>query len=179
MTNQGIVPDRLFKSCFISAPFGADLKNLTQVLDELDIQWEWAKSNDAYYSERLPGNLRKIIRGVDFVIGVFFGGSRDANTMFEIGLCVGAGKPLLLLMAETADLPFNLQSVPQLRAPLTDKKAIEFHLDLFMRSSKSGFRFPTSGKKPVAGPAVSRKTDRKRSRSRRRSCFRERSRKAH
>ncbi len=51
---------------------GMQLHDLTRVLDEMNIQWEWVKSNLAY-SERLPGDLRKIIRGVDFVIGVFMG----------------------------------------------------------------------------------------------------------
>src|SRR5947209_6158915 len=96
-----------FDSCFISAPFGADLHDLQSVLDRLNIHWEWAKSTMPH-SERLPGDLRKLIRGVDFVIGVFFGGLADSNTMFEVGIAVGAGKPVLLLMADHAEVPLTL-----------------------------------------------------------------------
>lgn len=119
----------------------------------MNIHWEWAKANVSL-SERLPGDLRKLIRGVDFVIGVFFGGLADSNTMFEIGVAVGAGKPVLLLMADGTELPVNLQALPQVRVPLTDSNAIELHLDLLMRTAKSGFRYPISGSttpKVVAG----------------------------
>src|SRR5690348_10006168 len=118
MKSQELAQEKIFTSCFISAPFGADLRGLPRVLDEMNIQWEWAKSHMAH-SERLPDDLRKIIRGVDFVIGVLFGGALDSNTMFEIGVAVGATKPVLLLMADNVDLPSNLQVLPQLRAPLT------------------------------------------------------------
>jgi hypothetical protein len=91
--------NRAFKSCFISAPFGANLGALTRVLDRAEIQWEWARSN-LDLSDRLPGDLRKIIRGVDFVIGVILGGSGSDNTMFEVGLAVGMGKPVLLVVAD-------------------------------------------------------------------------------
>jgi hypothetical protein len=137
--------EKVFTSCLISAPFGAELRNLPRVLDRLNIHWEWAKSNQAL-SERLPGDLRKLIRSVDFVIGVFFDGVADTNTMFEIGVAVGAGKPVLLLMSGENDLPLNLEALPHVRASLTDDKAIELHLDLLMRSAKSGVRYPASGR---------------------------------
>jgi len=91
--------NREFKSCFISAPFGVNLGALTRVLDRAEIQWEWARSN-LDLSERLPGDLRKIIRGVDFVIGVILGGLGTDNIMFEVGLAVGMGRPVLLIVAD-------------------------------------------------------------------------------
>ena len=112
--------DKVFKSCLISAPFRAELGTLPRVLDELGIHWEWAKSNLAY-SERLPGDLRKIIRGVGFVLGVLLGGPADANTMFEIGVAVGLGKPVLFLIAGDSQLSFNLESFPHVRASLTEQ----------------------------------------------------------
>jgi hypothetical protein len=59
---------RELKSCFISAPFGADLGTLTRVLDTAGIHWEWARTNLDLFC-RIPGDLRTIIRSVDFVIG--------------------------------------------------------------------------------------------------------------
>jgi hypothetical protein len=102
--------NRLLKNCFISASFGADLGRLPIVLDQADIHWEWAKSNDVGYSERLPGDLRKIIRNVDFLLAVLFDTPADANTMFEVGMAVRARKPVLLVLAAEGPLPFNLQA---------------------------------------------------------------------
>jgi hypothetical protein len=87
--------NREFKSCFISAPFGINLGSLTRVLDRAEIHWEWARSN-LDLSDRLPGDLRKIIRGVDF----------------EVGLAVGMGKPVLLIVADRAKIPSDLAGIP-------------------------------------------------------------------
>jgi hypothetical protein len=136
--------NREFKSCFISAPFGASLGALTRVLDRAEIQWEWARSN-LDLSDRLPGDLRKIIRGVDLVIGVILGDAATDNTMFEVGLAVGLGKPVLLIVADPRNMPSDLASIPSVNASLHDEKALELHLDLLIRSSRQGPRYPSSG----------------------------------
>jgi hypothetical protein len=136
--------NREFRSCFISAPFGADLGTLTRVLDRAGIRWEWAKS-DLGLSGRLPEDLRKIIRAVDFVIGVFLGGPAIGNTLFEVGLAVGTGKPVLLIVADESEVPLDLAGFPFVQASLTDDKAIELHLDLLIRSSRHAPRYPVSG----------------------------------
>lgn len=112
-------------------------------MDRAGIQWEWARSEQTNL-ERLPGDLRKIIRGVDFVVGVLFGGAPDANTMFEIGVAIGIGKPVLLILATEARLPYNLEVFPHLRTSLADEKAIALHLDLLMRSASRRPRYPSS-----------------------------------
>jgi hypothetical protein len=95
-------------------------------------------------SDRLPGDLRKIIRSVDFVVGVFLCGSANRNTMFEVGLAVGAGKPVLLVVADESKVPSDLAGFPFVRASLTDDKAIELHLDLLIRRSRHGPCYPVS-----------------------------------
>jgi hypothetical protein len=136
--------NRSFKSCFITAPFGVNLGALTGVLDRAEIQWEWAKSN-LDISDRLPGDLRRIIKGVDFVIGVILGDSVAPNIMFELGLAVGMRKPVLLIVADQTRVPFDLSSIPSLRASLDDEKALELHLDLLIRSARQGPRYSVSG----------------------------------
>jgi len=144
--------NREFKSCFISAPFGANLGALTRVLDRAKIQWEWARSN-LDLSDRLPGDLRKIIKGVDFVIGVILGGSASDNIMFEVGLAVGSGKPVLLIMADKRNVPSDLASIPSVNASLDDEKALELHLDLLIRRSRQGVRYPLSGQSGTSSVA--------------------------
>lgn len=58
---------RRTRSCLISAPLGKDLGLLTMVLERAGVDWQWARS-DLGASERLLGDLRKIVRGVDFVV---------------------------------------------------------------------------------------------------------------
>jgi len=136
--------NREFGSCFISAPFGANLGALTRVLDRAQIQWEWATSN-LDLSDQLPGDLRKIIRGVDFVVGVILADSASDNIMFEVGLAVGMGKPVLLIVSDQRKVPSDLASIPSVQASLNDEKALELHLDLLIRSSRQGTRYPASG----------------------------------
>jgi len=139
------------KTCFISAPFGVDLGVLPRVLDKLNINWEWAKGRSAT-SDSLLGDLRKIIRMVDLVVAVLTNLPDDANTLFEVGVAVGLGKPVLLLLAKDCELPFNLEPFPHVRVSLHDEKAIELHLDLLIRTirSKQGpFRYSSSGQMPV------------------------------
>jgi hypothetical protein len=135
---------REFTSCFISAPFGANLGALTRVLDKAEIQWEWARSN-LDLKDRLPGDLRKIIRGVDFVIGVILSGSASDNIMFEVGLAVGMRKPVLLVGADKGRVPSDLAGIPSVQASLDDERALALHLDLLIRSSRQGPRYPVSG----------------------------------
>ena len=136
---------RKFNSCFISAPFGVNLGSLTRVLDRAEIHWEWARSN-LDLSDRLPGDVRKIIRRVDFVVGVILGDTTSDNTMFEVGLAVGMGKPVLLIVADRAKVPSDLAGIPTVQASLDDEKAIDLHLDLLIRSSRHaprGRRLPS------------------------------------
>ena len=137
---------RSLKRCFISARFGADLGALTRILDRAAIDWEWAKSDYAY-AERSPGDLRKIMRDVDLLVGVLFGAGDD-NTIFEVGVAVGMSKPVLLVVANDARLPFDLAGLSHVRASLDNEKAIELHLDLLQRSIEQGFRYS------VARPGV-------------------------
>ena len=141
---------RVLKRCFISARFGADLGALTRILDKADIDWEWAKSDYAY-AERSPGDLRKIIRDVDFLIGVLFGAGDD-NTLFEVGVAVGMSKPVFLVVVNDARIPFDLAGLSVVRAALDNEKAIALHLDLLQRSIGQGFRYSVS--RPGAVPST-------------------------
>jgi hypothetical protein len=138
--------NRVLKTCFISAPFGADLGVLPSLLDRRGIQWEWAKLEPSY-SERLPGDLRRIIRRVNFVAAVLIDASDDANILYEVGIAVGIGKPVFLILPMERQVPLKLIGFPHVRASLKDEKAISFHLDMFFRyltMSEGRFRYPVT-----------------------------------
>jgi hypothetical protein len=138
--------ERVLKTCFISAPFNADLGILPRVLDQRGIQWEWAKL-DPSYSERLPGDLRRIIRRVDFMTAVLIDPSNDANILYEVGIAVGIGKPVFLILPIERQVPLKLIGFRNVRASLTDETAIAFHLDMLIRyltMSEGRFRYPVT-----------------------------------
>jgi hypothetical protein len=133
------------KSCFISARYGADLGALPGLLDRFGIDWQWAKS-DLAYTDRLAGDLRKIIRSVDFFIGVLLGEPADATTVFELGIAVGIGRPVLLIIAGDRELSLPFEGLPHVRTPLADENALALHLDLFAQRVRRGFRYAYSGR---------------------------------
>jgi len=139
--------NKTINTCLISAPFGADLGALPRVLDRSGIHWEWAK-HGSEYSDRLPGDIRKIIRHVDFVIAVLTDQEADNNTLFEIGVAVGIEKPVMLILPIDRKLPLKLETVPHVRVSLDDEQAISLHLDLLIRNIRMNdgrFRYPVSG----------------------------------
>jgi hypothetical protein len=151
--------NQVLKTCFISAPFAADLGALPSILDKRGIQWEWAKLEPSY-SERLPGDLRRIIRRVNFVAAVLIDPSDDPNILYEVGIAVGIGKPVFLILPIDRQVPLKLIGFPHVRAPLKDEKAISFHLDMLIRylnMSEGRFRYPVTEQLPssVRRPSTS------------------------
>jgi Nucleoside 2-deoxyribosyltransferase len=149
--------NKTISTCLISAPFGADLGALPRVLDKSGIHWEWAK-HGSEYSDRLPGDIRRIIRHVDFVIAVLTDQTTDNNTLFEIGVAVGIEKPVLLILPIERKIPLKLETVPYVRVPLEDEQAIALHLDLLIRNIRMNngrFRYPVSEQlKTIPTPVV-------------------------
>jgi hypothetical protein len=145
-------------SCFVSAPFGMALGVIPDVLERAGINWEWAKTERAY-AEPLLGNLRKIIRGVDFVLAIFNDDPIDPNTLIEIGIAVGLGKPVMVLRTlESKDL-FPLEGIPQLRTSLNDEGAIALHLDLLLRSIRKGFNYSVTRRSELVPKSLPHELD--------------------
>jgi hypothetical protein len=122
-----------FKTCYISAPLGEEITSITHALDHLNVKWDWANSRSP--SQSLPGDLRSIISRVDFVLGVLKGADSDRNTLFEIGMAIGLGRPVFLVVPPTALTSENLPAVTILRADLNEQSAIQLHLELFLMRS--------------------------------------------
>lgn len=120
------------RRCFISAAYGTDLTTLQHALDDLGVAWEWTLS-DAPDQPILPSVVSAIKRS-DFVIGVLQERQPAGNVLFELGIAVGLGRPRLLLRVGTVELPTELGTSAVFDSNLTDRKLLEFHVDLFSRS---------------------------------------------
>lgn len=126
---------KIKRRCFISAAYGTDLTKLQYALDDLGVAWEWALS-DALNEPILPSVVSAIKRS-DFVIGVLQESRPVGNVLFELGIAVGLGRPRLLLRIGTVELPTELGMSAAFDSNLTDRKLLEFHVDLFSRSLDS------------------------------------------
>jgi hypothetical protein len=77
---------------------------------------------------------------VDAAVAVLTGsrGGRE-NVVFELGIALGRGLPLLVLQGdEPAQLPLELTEVLSARTNLQNAEALRFHLELFLDRLSSG-----------------------------------------
>jgi len=126
-----------FRSCYIAAPFGVDISGLTQALDRRQVDWRWADSRK-YQTSAALGDIRHTIRGVDVVLAVFPGPNwtGEANVVFEAGLAVGIGKPVIAVSSGPRTQPtlFDLSAVPTIYSESPSFTDIDFQLDIFLGS---------------------------------------------
>ena len=108
------------KTCFISAPFGFDASSLIEALEERDIVS--MRADDLEAGESILDRVQQEIRRSDLVCIVLPQGYGQDNLMFETGLALGSGRPVLVLASPDVDLPFELGELTYVRAPLSDKQ---------------------------------------------------------
>jgi hypothetical protein len=118
------------RKCFISAKYGVELGILQRVLDEANVEWAWAQNSP--HGATVIDAVSQAIKRADFVIGVITDGSD--NVMFEVGIAIGLGIPVLLLTTRKRPLPFDLASFRHFSTDLKDAKLLSLQLDLFVRS---------------------------------------------
>ena len=93
-----------YHRCFISAPIGLELGVLPELLVERGISWEWAK-DDTIESQGPTSR----IAAADFVLIVLNGTRADYRGVFDAGVAVGLGKPILLIQTRARGLPLDLR----------------------------------------------------------------------
>ena len=115
------------KTCFISAPFGFDASGLEQALAERNIVS--TRLDDLAPGENLVTSAQRVIRQADFVCIVMPGGYRQNNQIFEAGLALGKGRPVLILAAPEVDIPFELGQLTYVRTSFSNKQGLGEILD--------------------------------------------------
>lgn len=81
-------------------------------------------------------NTAELISAADAVI-VVLAGKETANSLFEAGMAIGLGKPLLVVAEDVAEIDGQipdriLSALPRVRAKLTDGDALGFHVEAFL-----------------------------------------------
>jgi len=116
-----------YRRCFISAPFGLALGFLPELLEERGISWEWSKDPLLEDQDANSG-----IAAADFALVVLNGTRADYRGVFDAGIAVGLGKPVLLIQTRARTLPIDFRRFTTVKANLSNRDALNFHLDLFL-----------------------------------------------
>ena len=120
-----------FATCFIAAPLGVDTRPLRTALSTRGV--DTTDLTDVLTRGPAPVAIKRAIAAVDFVCAVVPDGPPDPYVMLEIGVAIGTGRPSLLFIGATTDLPVPLRAQPFARASLDDAESIGFHLDIFLK----------------------------------------------
>ena len=115
------------KSCFLSAPFGFDASALIHAFAERGVAA--ARLDDLELGEDPLTGIRREVRRADFVCVVLPGGYRLDDAIFEAGIALGKGRPVLILADPDVDIPFELGQLDYVRTSLGDKQALGGILD--------------------------------------------------
>lgn len=136
---------------FISAPGNLDLRPL---LDELRRRGNepYVLSDVAALGTSLLQSVQQAIEDADQVL-VVLGEPAALNPVFEAGLAVGLGKPLLVIAPPETAVPSDVSSLVIIRASADDIKAVSFALDhLQQRNPQRSYRALAPTSRPI-GPA--------------------------
>jgi hypothetical protein len=118
------------KSCFISAPFGFDTAPLIQALSARNVAP--GRLDNLEPGDELIARIQREIRRADFVCIVLPGGYSQSNAVFEAGLALGTGRPLLILAESDVNVPFELQHLNYVRTSLRDNQALGDVLNVYL-----------------------------------------------
>jgi len=116
-----------YRRCFIAAPFGSELGVLPELLAERNISWQWAAEGVVE-----PQAPRAAIEAADFMLVVLNGTRADHSSTFAAGIAVGLNKPILLIQTRPLMLPLEYSRFTVVKAKLSNRDALGFHLDLFL-----------------------------------------------
>lgn len=133
-----------YNRCYISAPIGLSLGALPELLAARGIAWEWAQNTNL-----AEQNSRDQIAAADFALIVLNRTRADYQGIFDAGIAAGLDKPAFLLQSKARPLPVDLRRFASAKVSLSDRNALEFHLDLFLATPRDSVRASVSSK-PVS-----------------------------
>jgi hypothetical protein len=134
----------MYQRCYISAPAGLELGVLPELLSSRGVAWEWAEAHPYEVTDAIGA-----IQSADFAIVVLNGTIADYRAVFDAGIALALGKRLLIVQAYSRPLPIDLRKATIVKAGLSNREALSFHLDMFLASPPSSQSFIGSDRKPV------------------------------
>jgi hypothetical protein len=152
-----------FRSCFILAPLGAQIEVLREALSARGIRCIDATSLSVIGAS-FKEQIRSAIASADFICVFMPHGSAPINLVFELGMGVGLGRPLLIFAEPGAEFPFGIDESLFIRTAIMDRKVVDGHLDAFLQHAGRKEPRPrsplSSSRKPVGKESALRALDR-------------------
>ncbi len=140
----------LSKTCFISAPTGANLGVLRGALESRGLRV--LVPHDLTVGTDWASEIQKQLAQVDLVVGVLTSERQSSWVLFELGQASALGRRIVLITSPKADpIPFSLHQFLVLRIDLDNEEAIEFALDQLLSAPEPPKREPTTHRKPFRG----------------------------
>ncbi len=138
------------KTCFISAPAGANLSVLRAALERREfhvlVPHELAIGTD--WASEIQGQLSQ----ADLVIGVLTSDRQSPWVLFELGQASALGRRIVLITSPKAEpIPFSLHQFLVLRTDLDNADAIGFALDQVLSAPEPSKRERSKRMKPLVG----------------------------
>jgi len=118
--------------CFLSYSFQTDISVIKKILTEKNISFVNPVENLEYGSAILQ-TISRQIKDSDFVIAVF---DNSTNVSFEIGLAMGAKKPVFVITQHKNEtgIPNFLSLITYTIATSTDYEKIKYNFDIFFNN---------------------------------------------
>ena len=131
------------KTCFISAPVGANLKILRNVLHEKGVRV--VRPEEFPSGAPWSDEINSILSEVDLVIGVVTRARSSDSVLFELGQASALGRQIVLFAPpKFKAFRFDLQRFLVIRASLTNREAISFALDQLIAAPPPDRQLSTS-----------------------------------
>lgn len=125
--------DYQIKSCYISAPIGANIENIRASLLQRNVRL--LSPSDEIGGQDLNENVLGLISKSDFVIGVLTRERRSQSVLFDLGQAVALGRQIVVFAPpKSGYVPLNLQKFLVLRINLLNRAAIDFAFDQILSS---------------------------------------------
>ena len=140
----------LSKTCFISAPAGANLDVLRGALESRGLRV--LVPHDLTVGADWASEIQKQLLQADLVVGVLTSERQSPWVLFELGQASALGRRIVLITSPKADpIPFSLHQFLVLRIDLDNEEAIRFALDQLLSAPEPRKREPTTQTKPFRG----------------------------
>lgn len=120
-------------TCFVSVPRGANTDGLRRALDNLDVR-VGALDELSPAGSNFVAIIENEMRAADFVCVVLGRGLENSSALFELGLAVGLGRPILIVAQDRNALPATMAAYPVVQASANDIEALSFHLRIFLQN---------------------------------------------
>jgi len=114
--------------CFISYSIKTDISVIKKILEDRNISYINPFESFEYGSSILH-TLNRQIKDSDFVIAVL---DNNVNSAFELGLAMGAKKPVFAISLDSKNKPSFLDSLIYTIAEPTDYQKINYSLEIFL-----------------------------------------------